>query len=162
MAASIPSPAPQPISVEQLSSIPLFDGFDPGELRSLSRRMILLRLPKGQFLFREGDKGDHMCFILEGSLDVIKQSEQGKSVVIAEIPKGRTMGEMALVDDFPRSATVVAHSDAALAILTRKDFEAVAQSFPVIGFKVLKAIARLLSLNLRRTSGRLADSMDPG
>ena len=118
-------------------------------------------LDAGQLIFSEGDTGDFVCFITKGILDVLKKNEKGKNAVIASLNRGRSLGEMALLDDYPRSATVRAKTRSTLLILTRKGFEQVLEKHPQIGIKMLKGLAKILSMNLRKTSSLLADYMLP-
>ena len=90
-----------------------------------------------EVIFSEGDKGDFVCFVTRGALDVVKKNEKGKDVVIATLGKGRSIGEMSIIDDFPRSATVRAKSQTTLLILTRKKFEEMLEQHPQIGVKLL-------------------------
>jgi len=147
--------------VDFLTRIPMFDSLKTEELSLLTRHMNFMDLDSGEILFREGDKGDYVCFVAEGSLDVVKKSEKGHYVTLATLPKGRSIGEMAVIDDFPRSATVRARTKATLVILTRKGFDLILDEHSAIGIKILKGISRLLSHNLRKTSSRLADYMLP-
>ncbi len=80
---------------------------------------------------------------------------------LATLTKGRSIGEMAVIDDFPRSATVRARTKGTLVLLTRQGFEVILEQHPGIGVKILKGISRLLSQNLRKTSSRLVDYMLP-
>jgi CRP-like cAMP-binding protein len=144
-----------------LIHIPLFDGLRGLELSILARHMNVINIEKGGILFREGDRGDFICFVLDGIIDVIKESAQGGRVVIASLKKGRSIGEMSVIDDSPRSATARARSKASLLTLTKKSFDRILAEHPKIGIKVLKGLARLLSLNLRKTSGQLADYICP-
>lgn len=147
--------------LECLIYSPLFDGLKEDELNIVANHMKLFELEKGGILFKEGDKGDYVCFVLDGMMDIIKQSSPGNSAVIASLPKGRSIGEMAVIDNFPRSATVKARTKTSFLVLTQKRFDMILTSHPEIGIRILKGIARLLSLNLRKTSSRLADYMLP-
>jgi len=143
--------------INLLVYIRIFDKFSPDELEIVARYMNHLKINKGEILFKEGDKGDYVCFVVDGTLDVVKQSRTGKSVAITELSKGRSIGEMSVIGDFLRSATVKARTEAKLVILKQRNFELILEDYPTIGIKILKGIARLLSLSLRDTSGRLAD-----
>lgn len=147
--------------LDLLVSIPMFDSLGPDELRVVSAQMNFVDLRPGEILFKEGDKGDYVCFVAEGSLDVVKKSKKGHDANLATLTKGRSIGEMAMIDDFPRSATVRARTAAALVLLTRKGFDRILEEQPAIGIKLLKGISRLLSQNMRKTSSRLADYMLP-
>jgi len=147
--------------IDFLTYIRLFDGFNQNELEIITRHMNLIEINKDEILFKEGDRGDYVCFVVDGTLEVIKQSVTGESVVITELSRGRSIGEMSVIGDFHRSATVKACTQAKLVTLTQKDFESILQGYPKLGIKMLKRISRLLSLNLRDTSGRLVDYMLP-
>lgn len=144
-----------------LINIPIFDSIKGGELRIITRHMSFIELDAGEVLFKEGERGDYVCFVAEGALDVLKKNEAGGYVVLATLLKGRSIGEMSVIDEFPRSATVKARTKATLVILTRERFDLIMEDHPAIGVKILKGISRLLSQNLRKTSSRLADYMLP-
>lgn len=140
-----------------LTNLPVFNSFDDDELTLLARHMSYVQLNKGEFLFVEGDKGTFMGFVLRGLLEVFKTIETGESVIIARLTKGSPIGEMALIDKSPRSASVLATQPTTLITLTDKGFDLLMEKSPALGVKVIQKIARLLSLNMRRTSSRLAD-----
>ena len=151
----------QDIIIDFLIEIPLFDGMHAKELEIVAKHMNIIDIEKGGVLFKEGDKGDFICFVLEGRIDVIKESAHGGHVVIASLKRGRSIGEMSVIDDSPRSATAKARMQTSFLTLTKKSFDAILRDQPRIGIKILKGLARLLSLNLRKTSGLLADYMLP-
>ena len=131
------------------------------ELKVIADSMDIFEIAKGEILFKEVDKGDYVCFIVDGVMDIIKESPPKGSVVIASLPNGRSIGEMAIIDKFPRSATAKARTKLTYLTLSKKGFDTAMKNYPEIGIKILKKISRLLSLNLRKTSSRLADYMLP-
>ncbi len=149
------------VIIDLLISIPIFDTLDSDELRLATRYMNLMDVKAGETVFKEGDQGNYVCFVVDGALEVIKGAGTGSQVVIATLGKNRSIGEMAVIDDFPRSATVRAKNPSTLLILTREGFESILEKHPGTGIKILKGLARLLSQNLRKTSSRLADYMLP-
>jgi CRP/FNR family transcriptional regulator, cyclic AMP receptor protein len=149
------------VVLDLLIDIPLFDSIPGEDLKIMSRHMKVMDFKKDEVIFEEGDRGDYVCFVVKGVLDVFKKNENGESVVISSLGKGRSIGEMSVIDAFTRSATVRARVDTTLVILTKADFEEIVDKYPVIGVKILKGISRLLSMNLRKTSSRLADYMLP-
>lgn len=144
-----------------LLEVPLFDKFELEELRTMAKYMNCLELIKNEILFKEGDKGDYICFVVEGTMDVAKETDSGKKVVISSLPKGRSIGEMSIIDGCPRSATVKAATDSKLVVLTSEGFETILKEHPTVGINILRKISRLLSMNLRRTSSQLAEHMLP-
>jgi len=157
----------QPIKLSQseeetrdfLINLPLFDSFDVDELSTLSLHMSYVQLQRGEFLFVEGDRGTFMGFVVTGILEVMKKSEIGENIVIARLTKGSSIGEMALIDKSTRSATVMAKQPTTMVTLTEKGFDILTKQSPALGIKVVQKVARLLSLNMRRTSSKLADLM---
>ncbi len=150
----------EPVS-DFLLNTPLFDGLKTNEIENIAKHLSFIELSKDEILFQEGERGNCVCFVVEGTLDVIKQSLTGESVIITALHRGRSIGEMSIIDDFPRSATVKARTQVKLVILTREGFDLLLEENPQVGIKILKKISRLLSLNLRKTSSRLADYMLP-
>ena len=140
-----------------LISLPIFSSFNVDELSILSKHMSFVHLKRGEFLFVEGDQGTFMGFVVSGLLEVLKKSESGENITLTRLTKGSSIGEMALIDKSPRSATVIARQPTTMVTLTDKGFDILANKFPNLGIKVIKKIARLLSLNMRRTSSKLAD-----
>ncbi|MBM9602960.1 cyclic nucleotide-binding domain-containing protein [Desulfopila inferna] len=140
-----------------LINLPLFDSFNVEELDTLAKHMSYVHLKRGEYLFVEGDKGNFMGFVVHGVLEVLKKSETGENIVIARLTRGSSIGEMAIIDKSTRSATVVAVQPSTMVTLTDRGFDILADKSPGLGIKVIQKIARLLSLNMRRTSSKLAD-----
>jgi CRP/FNR family cyclic AMP-dependent transcriptional regulator len=149
-----------------LIHFPFFDRLSKDELDLVANHIHIIELDPGDVLFEEGDKGDSIFFIVEGELDVIKEPRCRNDwgidhVVITKLSKGRTIGEMSVIDKIPRSATVKAAKRSTLVTLTDRGFDMVLKDYPQIGVKILKGIAQLLSLNMRKTSSLLVDSLIP-
>jgi hypothetical protein len=94
--------------IDLLIYIPIFDTLDPDELRVVVKYMNFVEVKARDVIFREGEKGDYVCFVANGTLDVVKANEAGSLVVISTLHKGRSIGEMAILDNHPRSASVKA------------------------------------------------------
>ena len=140
-----------------LIHLPVFSSFSLDELSVLAKHMSFVHLQRGEYLFMEGDQGTFMGFVVSGVLEVQKSTSSGDRVPLARLTKGSSIGEMAIIDQSVRSATVVAKQATTMVTLTEKGFDLLAEKNPVLGIKVIKKIARLLSLNMRRTSSKLAD-----
>lgn len=106
----------------------------------------LLALTAGQTLFNEGEKCDDMYVVMSGSVMIIIH---GKVVELAEA--GAIVGEMAMIDDGPRSATVIAKTDSTLLPIDRKRFNFLVQQTPNFALHVMRVIAD----RLRRTDATL-------
>jgi CRP/FNR family cyclic AMP-dependent transcriptional regulator len=140
-----------------LINLPIFSSFNVDELSVFAKHMSFIHLQRGEHLFVEGDLGTFMGFVVNGILEVQKKADNGENITLARLTKGSSIGEMALIDKSPRSATVIARQATTVVTLTDKGFDLLAEKYPPLGIKVIQKVARLLSLNLRRTSSKLAD-----
>ena len=147
--------------VDSLIGMPMFDKLSIKDLDVISKHMNLIDVEPGEIVFNEGDAGDYVCFVVEGHLEVIKKADNGQEVALCKLRRNSSIGEMSVIDEFLRSATVRALTKSSLVTLTRKAFNRILGEHPLIGIQILKGISRLLSLNLRKTSSRLADYMLP-
>ncbi len=146
---------------DSLIGMPMFANLNITDLELASEYMNLIDVNAGDMIFREGDIGDYVCFVVNGQLEVIKKTENGKKVVLCKLRYNSSIGEMALIDEFQRSASVRAYTKATLITLTRTSFNRILGKHPYIGIQILKGISRLLTLNLRKTSSRLAGHLLP-
>jgi CRP/FNR family cyclic AMP-dependent transcriptional regulator len=142
-------------------NIPIFSKLKSNELMGIEQYMKILDVIPGEIVFEEGERGDYVCFVVEGSLEVLKKTGSGENIVISTLSKGRSIGEMAIIDDLPRSATVRAKYKSTLLTLSRENFDYIIAKYPDIGVKILKGLSSLLCMNLRKTSNRLAEYMLP-
>jgi CRP-like cAMP-binding protein len=140
-----------------LINLPIFSSFNVDELSIFAQHMSYIHLQRGEHLFVEGELGTFMGFVVTGVLEIQKRADSGENITLARLTKGSSIGEMALIDKSPRSATVIAKQATTMVTLTDKGFELLADKYPSLGIKVMQKIARLLSLNMRRTSSKLAD-----
>ncbi len=124
---------------DQLSRIPLFAGCSDRDLEHLAHAADRIRLPEGTLLTRQGDIGREAFVILTGSAAVDRDGER-----VAEIGPGDVVGELALLDGGPRSATVTATSDIEALVLTRPAFTAVLDEIPTLAHRLLVTLARRL------------------
>jgi len=139
----------------------IFKDLIPQELETIKKYLKMTDADIGQVIFKQGSAAESMCLVLSGELEVMKATKDGKLVKIATIADGQSVGEMALVDGLVRSATVRASLPTTIVILKRSDFDDIMQQFPRIAAKLMKGIARHISINLRKTSDQLMSLMMP-
>ena len=139
-----------------LDGLELFSRFNYTELKALARYMVYRELQKNDVVFNEGDAGDHMLILVEGSLAIFKGGEMGRHLLSYE-GKGRVVGEMALLDQERRSATCIASTDCVLLTFNIDSLDQLSKDNPLIAYRFMSALARLLSRRLRRTSGMLVE-----
>jgi CRP-like cAMP-binding protein len=145
-----------PTNFQLLTNTPIFEHLAEDDLGVVEERLISLEFEPGDLLFKEGAAGRYICFVVRGSLEVIKQAEGEDEVIIAELSEGNSVGEMSIIDGLTCSATVRAKTAATVMALTKEDFERIMQEFPSVGAQIFKGISTLLSMSLRRTSDDLA------
>jgi CRP-like cAMP-binding protein len=138
-----------------LEKIPFFDTLAEPEVKVLMNYMSLYELAAGEILFREGQVGQYVAFVVEGTMEVLKKTITGADIVITTVGQGYSMGEMSLVDKAPRSATLRARTKTTLAILAQNAFKLILKEHPSMGIKILIGFARFQTENLRKTSNRL-------
>ena len=138
-----------------LAKISFFDDLVKEELNTLMNYMSLYELKSGEFLFKEGEMGRYVSFVVEGRLDVLKKSVAGTEIAITSVTKGYSIGDMSLLDETPRSASIRARSKSTLAILPQNAFKLILKKHPAIGIKILVGFARFQTENLRKTSNQL-------
>lgn len=147
--------------VDFIINLPLFGFLQREDLFEVAARMEFVDLDPGQVLFNEWDRAEFVCFVESGELDVTKKTGPDCSDVMATLRRGRSIGEMSIINNFPRSSTVIARSNVRLAVFPRSAFEDILEKKMDIGINILKGLATLLSINLKKASSRLADNMLP-
>ncbi|MFZ5556536.1 MAG: cyclic nucleotide-binding domain-containing protein [Pseudomonadota bacterium] len=135
----------------------LFHEFDRAELRILARFMKLYRVEKGQAILHEGQRGDVFLLLVEGKVEVFKQDIRRRQKHIATVTPGQTVGEMAIVDGEPRSATCITAEPCTFAVLRREDLVRLIDEHPRLGSKILIQILELMGQRLRQTGGILVN-----
>ena len=130
---------------------PLFADLDDRELSAIAAVAKTRRYAKDDVVFHADESGDIFCLIREGQVKVTMISPEGKEIILSLLGPGDFFGEMALLDDEPRSATVVATESLDLVTIWRSDFlQILAENFDITK-KVLAEISR----RLRTASNRI-------
>jgi CRP-like cAMP-binding protein len=146
--------------LDALAKIPFFKHFNEEERKKIAKFMFFLEYAPGDTVFNEGDSGDYVCFVVDGALEVFKKRKSGSNAPISCLTPGHSLGIMAVLDDYPRSATVKASAPTRVVTLSRNNFNNLIDNHPRTGNKILKAIAKELSMHLRETSTGLAEHLD--
>lgn len=134
--------------------------FEFQEIEILARHMDLQTVPAGEEIFHEGSAGEYMALVVRGRVRILKEDSLGRRRRITTIVAGKTLGEMSLIDNEPRSATAFADADTLLLVLTRPQFQRLVETYPGLGVKFLTNLARMMSQRLRRTSGILVEFLE--
>jgi MFS family permease len=117
--------APEASELRILASVPIFAPLPGGSLEHLAARLVPLRVDAGTVIVREGDAGDRFYIVTEGEVEVSQYDR-----LVSELAAGGYFGEIALLRDVPRTATVTARTDAVLYALDRDDFLAAVTGHP--------------------------------
>jgi len=143
---------------EKLQSRELFADFTVEEIDQLLDLLDRVEAPAGQVIVRQDELGDCMYILVEGTASVTHHKD-GHHVLLATLQAGDFFGELALVDEGPRSADVQATADCVLLKITQAVICAVAGVYPTAAFKLLIGIGRVLVERLRRSNQRYVDSL---
>ncbi len=143
--------------VKGLRTFPLLSRLSDGELARLASVMQEKRFPAGTEILREGEEGDDMFLLLEGSVDILKTTPFGEKYVTASLQDSYhcSFGEMALIDKGKRSATVRARTDCRTLSLDYGAFQSFCRADPAIGLELLMSISVSLVHNLRMENENL-------
>jgi CRP/FNR family cyclic AMP-dependent transcriptional regulator len=125
--------------IELLRTVPLFAGLSKRELRRIGELADEVDLPADRVLMRQGDYGAEMMVIVDGNARIERDG-----AVIADRGDGEVLGEIALLDGGPRTATVTLTRDSRLLVLGRREFQTAMDELPEVRLRVLEAVARRL------------------
>ena len=148
-----------------LQKVPLFHSLPEAEIAPFGDLMRERSYPKGSVILFEDDPGDALYVVASGQVKVVLIGEDGREVILSVLGEGTFFGEMALLDDEPRSAHVIAMEDSVVLALRREDFRARLRASPEVGIALLKELSRRLrraddqigSLVLLDVNGRVAE-----
>ena len=127
-----------------LATIPLFSGLQPDELTRFAELTRERAYPKGSVILFQDDPGDSLFVLRQGRVKVVLIGEDGREVILGVLEPGAHFGELALIDDQPRSAHVIAMDDAQLLILRREDFRRRVEANPSVAWALLTELSRRL------------------
>src|SRR5512134_2756544 len=152
------------VSTAMLRSVPLFASFSEEPLRMLTTVVTRRSVTRGTIIMAAGDPTDSLYIVLSGRLKVMMSDADGKEVILTILGPGEFFGEMGLIDDAPRSASVVAIEACELLAINRRDFKkCLAENFEM-SMAVMRGLVRRLreadrkigSLALLDVYGRVA------
>ena len=131
--------SPHDPKVDLLRSIPLFEGLGERELEQIARLVDEVDVPAGRVLMRQGELGSEMFIIVSGSFTIDRNGN-----VIRECGAGAALGELAILSEGPRSATVTANEPGRLLAVGHREFHALLDVAPEIARHLLVNLARQL------------------
>jgi CRP-like cAMP-binding protein len=127
-----------------LQKVPLFRQLSPADLQRVAEVAREKNYPRHSVILFEDDPGDALYVVAKGQVKVVLIGDDGREVILSVLGEGEFFGEMALLDDEPRSAHVIAMEDSDLLVLRREDFESILAQSPQIGLALLRELTRRL------------------
>ena len=139
-----------------LKKVPIFSDLTPKELAEVEKIVHQRRYKKSETIIHDGDPGLGMYIIVSGSVEIVEEDETAGKKTLAKLSDGSFFGDMALLDEEPRSASAIALIDSDIMGFFRPDFLDLIYRKPKLGIKVLLALARVIGERLRHTNELLA------
>lgn len=143
------------ITPKDLRRISIFSQLSDSELQRIIPLLKVEEYPKGMVIMKEGEPGNRLYLVEKGKVRVSQQIPGIGEEALAILGEGEVVGEMALLEEMPRSADVIAHEDVRLLALEREDFENMLFLDKELAYTVLWGIIRTLTLRLREANEKL-------
>lgn len=141
---------------EQLARVPFFEGLTSEALTLIASVTTEESHSMGTRIFQYGDPGDKLFIILEGKVRISREISGMGEEALAVLGPGELFGEMALLDEAPRSADARAHEKCRLLVIKKDDFDDLLFFHKDLAYEVLWASIRILTARLRETNDKLA------
>jgi CRP-like cAMP-binding protein len=146
---------PPEAAIELLSKISLFSSLQPTYLRRIATLGLEEDYPEGALIFKEGAVGDKVYLIISGAVRISRTVPGMGEEALAVLRAGTHFGEMALIDDFPRSADARAHEACKLFVIRKEDLEDLLFVDRDLAYDLLWSFVRTLSGRLRETNDKM-------
>lgn len=143
------------IDLNILSGVPLFSGLSPEELKLIAAVTARRKYPRGAVVFFEHEPGDALYVLEDGQVRIYRLAEDGREKTLALLSKGDFFGEMALIDEEPRSAVAEATDPSSLLIIHKREFDKLFFFNPQIAASIVRGLTR----RLRQTNKQLMDAV---
>jgi CRP/FNR family transcriptional regulator, cyclic AMP receptor protein len=142
--------------IEFLQKVPLFENLSVPEMEKIQKVVRRETHAKDTVMFFEGDPGNSCYVITRGEVRISKLIPNIGEEALAILKPGDYFGEMALIDNFPRSAHAIANTDIEVLVLDKRDLHKILIMEKDLGYKLLWAFTRTLSKRLRETNEKMA------
>jgi CRP-like cAMP-binding protein len=141
------------LATEALRNVPFFSKLSQDEADNVAQRLLLRHYSPGQIIFHHGDPGGLLYIIIEGKVKITHATAEGQEALLAIFGANDFFGELALLDDSPRSATVEAIEPTRALTLHREDFMHYIRGNPDLSLHVLHTMAQ----HIRRLNNQISD-----
>jgi CRP/FNR family transcriptional regulator, cyclic AMP receptor protein len=140
-----------------LRNIPLFAKLEPAKLKLLAFTSERITFEAGQVLFNQGDPGDAAYIVIDGTADVLINTPGGK-VLVATVSRNAIIGEIAILCDVPRTATVIAKAKLVTLRIDKENFFRLVTEFPQMAVEIMRELAK----RLENTNEQLRKAVSAG
>lgn len=140
------SPPNNGVSLTILRALPIFEMLDDDSLRPLTRVAMLRSVPRHTVVLHAGDRTDNIYFVISGALKVQVSDEEGREVILSMLGPGELFGEMGVLDDNPRSATVLAVETSEVVMIGQGEFKRCLAENPEVSLFIMRNLTRRLRL----------------
>jgi CRP/FNR family cyclic AMP-dependent transcriptional regulator len=141
--------------VELLRNIPMFANIEPSKLKLLAFTSERMAFKDGDVLFRQGEQGDSAYVIIGGEADVIVDTPKGP-LTVAKLKRNDIVGEIAILCDVPRTATVMAATKLEAMVIAKDLFFRLIMEFPQMAVEIMRELARRLDATNRKLTAKSA------
>ncbi len=142
--------------INKLKQIPLFAGIIENNdfMNEISKISTIRKFRKDELIIKEGEIGSEMFIVYTGAVEIIKRTRAGDDYTVVKLKAEHNIffGEMALIDDDKRSATVLSSEDSTFIVIEKDDFIKLGNKHPEIGLPVTRVILKTLASRLRKTN----------
>lgn len=153
--------------IEALRRVPLFAALPPEQVALLANYCVTRQYPKGMMVLAEGAEADSLYFLLSGSVKVTMSDTEGEEVILAILKQGDFFGEMAIIDEHPRSANIVTLEPCEMVVMEKNEFlKGLSNNFDLtlqimrgLSKRLREADKRIESLALVNVYGRVAQML---
>ena len=129
-----------------LRALPIFETLDDECLKPLMRVAMLRAIPRHTVVLNAGDSTDNIYFVLSGSLKVQVSDEDGREVILSKLGPGELFGEMGVLDENPRSATVLAVEPSQVVVMGKADFKQCLVDNPDVALFIMRNLTKRLRM----------------
>ncbi len=141
--------------VELLRNIPMFANIEPSKLKLLAFTSERMTFNAGEALFKQGDPGDSAYVIIVGEADVLVDTPKGP-ITVAKLKRNDIVGEIAILCDVPRTASVQATSKLEAMVIAKDLFFRLVTEFPQMAVEIMRELARRLDATNRKLTAKNA------
>lgn len=121
-----------------LKNVPLFAALSDTDIANIEQHAVTRNFAKRTILINEGDHTNSLYVIISGKVKIYCSDDQGKEIIIATLGPGEYFGEIALIDDAERSASVMTLEDSSFSVISKESFKQALSQYPEIAISIIK------------------------